>query len=46
MANYTWVGGASGYFSLNTNWSPVGVPNSSSVTTLLAGEHGHSDEQC
>ena len=37
MANYTWVGGASGFFSLNTNWSPVGVPNSSSVTTLLAG---------
>ena len=37
MTNYTWAGGASGFFSLNTNWSPQGVPNSSSVTTLLAG---------
>src|SRR3984957_13261250 len=33
----TWVGGASGAFSIAANWSPVGVPGATSDVMLPAG---------
>jgi len=33
---YNWVGGSTGYWHVNTNWSPTGVPNSGDTALVTA----------